>query len=565
MLRLYTSQGALLSVCPTISFSWVLRMSRSRWPALVLVLLLLCLVTVLCLTCAAAGWFLSRPGSGVRPLLPSVRSGDRGTLRLFGEEPQTLDPALVEDVVSAEYVVEIFSGLVTLNEKLEVVPDLAERWEVSADGRTYTFFLRQDARFHNGRPVTATDFKYSLERACDPRTGSTVAGGYLGDISGAKEMLAGQTDEISGIQALDEHTLRITIDAPKAYFLAKLTYPTAFVVDRENVKQRDWLEQPNGTGPFKLQEHSKQRIVLQRNEHYYRNRPKLEQVIFFLSGGSPMSMYENGELDIVDVGPADIERVRDPTNPLHAELSVVPQLDIQYLGFDVTQPPFDDARVRQAFVLAIDRQKITDVVWKGMRVPAQGIVPPGMPGYERDEPLLSYDPQRAQRLIAESKYAGVDHLPPITLSIGGRGGQLPPTIEAIVAMYRENLGIEINVEQSDAVLAGRPQFFSLGWIADYPDPEDFLDILFHSESGLNHTRYSNPQVDQLLEKARVETDTQRRMQLYKQAEEIIVADAPWVPLWHSVDYVLTKSYVKGAVYTAATFPWLSNVYIEEED
>lgn len=545
-------------------------MSRTRWPVLALVLLLLCLLALLCLTCVAAGWFLLRPGSGASPAQPSVRPADSGTLRLFGAEPRTLDPALVEDAVSAEYVVEIFSGLVTLDVELQVVPDLAERWEVSPDGKTYTFFLREGARFHDGRPVTAADFKYSLERACHPRMGSTVAGTYLGDIVGAKEVLAGQTDEISGIQVLDERTLRITVDAPKAYFLAKLTYSTAFVVDRENVEQRDWLQQPNGTGPFKLGERSQQRIVLQRNDYYYRDGPKLERVIFFLSGGSPMSMYENGELDIVVVGPADIERVRDPANPLHAELSTVPQLSIQYLGFDVTQPPFDDVRVRQAFALAVDRQKITDVVWKGMRVPAQGIVPPGMPGYpvlrrgqgERDRPLLSYDPQRARRLIAESEYEDVTRLPPITLSIGGSGAQLDPVTEALVAMYRENLGLEIRVERSDDVLGGRPQFFSMGWIADYPDPEDFLDILFHSESGLNHSNYSNPQVDQLLEEARIETDTQRRMQLYEQAEEMIVADAPWVPLWHTVDYVLTKPYVKGATHAAAVFPWLSNVYIE---
>jgi len=538
-------------------------MSKSRWPVFVLVLLLACLLLGLCLTCAAAGWFFWRSDTGLKPLQTGAPSGTSNTLHLFGAEPRTLDPALVLDAVSAEYVVEIFSGLVSLNEKLEVVPDLAERWDISTDGKTYTFYLRRNARFHNGRPVTAADVKYSLERACDPQTGSTVAGVYLGDIVGAREMLTARAHEISGIQVVDEHTLRITIDKPKAYFLSKLTYSTAFVVDRENVEQPDWLERPNGTGPFELREHSQQRIVLRRNEHYYRDVPALDQVIFLLSGGSPMSMYENGELDVVTVGPADIERVRDPSNPLHAELSVIPQLDIQYLGFDVTQQPFDDIKIRQAFALALDRQKITDVVWKGMKVPAQGIVPPGMPGYQRDKPLLTYDPQRAQQLLSESEYGDASRLPPITLTIGGSGGQLPPTIEAIIAMYHENIGVDIDVVQSEDVLAGRPQFFSIGWIADYPDPENFLDILFHSKSNLNHTGYANPQVDQLLEEARIEMDMTRRMQLYKQAEEIIVAEAPWVPLWHSVNYVLTKPYVKGAVYAPSIFPWLSKVYIEQ--
>ncbi len=533
-------------------------MPKSRWPILAL-LFLLCVLVVLCSTCVAAGWLLSRPGVGVGPSRP----GGSGTLRLFGAEPYTLDPALVRYTVSAEYVVEIFSGLVTLDEELRVVPDLAERWEVSPDGKIYTFFLREDVRFHNGRPVTATDFKYSLERACDPRTGSPVAGGYVGDIVGAQEMLNGQAEEISGIEVLDPRTLRIAIDAPKAYFLAKLTYSTAFVVDRDSVEQANWLERPNGTGPFRLAEHSRERIVLERNENYYRDKPDLKQVIFSLSGGSPMSMYENGELDIVRVGPGDVERVRDPANPLHAELSTVPQLDVYYLGFDVTQPPFDDVKVRQAFSLAIDRQKITDVVLKGMGYPAQGIVPPGMPGYEREHSLLAFDPQRAQRLVSESTYGDASRLPPITLSIGGRSGQLPAHIEAIAAMYRETLGLEVSVEQTEDLFAGRPQFFAGGWSADYPDPEDFLDILFHSQSDLNHMGYSNPQLDRLLEEARIASDPARRMNLYRQAEEMIIADAPWVPLWHSADYVLTKPYVRGAAHAAAIFPWLSNVSVEE--
>jgi oligopeptide transport system substrate-binding protein len=471
-----------------------------------------------------------------------------------------LDPALVEDAVSAEYVVQLFGGLVTLDEALHVVPDIAARWDISPGGRTYTFFLREDVRFHDGRPVTASDFKYSLERACDPRTGSTVAATYLGDIVGATEMIVGQVDHVAGVQVVDESTLRITIDAPKAYFLAKLTYSTGFVVDREDVEQVDWPERPNGTGPFKLEDRNNQRIVLARNEHYHGDGPRLERVVYSLAGGSPVTMYENGELDIVSIGPGDVERVLDPANPLNAELTVVPQLNVQYLGFDVSQSPFDDVKVRQAFALAVDRQKITDVVWKGMRLPAEGIVPPGMPGYERGQPLLDYDPQRARRLIAESQYR--DQFPVVTLSVGGSGVEMDRVTASIVAMYRENLGIELEVERSGDVLADRPQFYSLGWMADYPDPEDFLDILFHSSSPLNHMNYSNGSVDRLLEQARVEQDPQRRMLLYAEAEEIIVSDAPWVPLWHSVEYVLTKPYVRGVSYAAAIFPWLCDVYLE---
>jgi oligopeptide transport system substrate-binding protein len=542
-------------------------MPKRQGSLLALLLLLLCFLASLCITCTTAGWLLLQPGTRASssPLGAPTRRASSATLRLFAAEPRTLDPAQVRYTTSAEYVVEIFSGLVTLNEQLEVVPDLAERWEVAPDGKTYTFYLREEARFHNGRLVTAEDFEYSLQRACDPRTGSAVAGVYLGDIVGAREVLDGRAAEISGVSVLDDHTLSITIDAPKAYFLAKLTYSTAFVVDRDNVEQRGWTRRPNGTGPFRLVEYSTARIVLERNDHFYRGTPRVKQVIFHLSGGAPMSMYENGELDIAAVGPVDVERVRDPANPLHAELVTVPQLDVYYLAFDVTQAPFDDLKVRQAFSLAIDRQKLADVVLKGMARPAQGIVPSGMPGYPvwRERPLLGYDPQRARGLISESAYKDVSRLPPVTLSIGGTSGQLPSHIEAIVAMYRQNLGVEVTVEQSEDIFAQRPQFFAGGWSADYPDSEDFLDILFHSQSELNRMTYSNPQLDRILEGARIETDPKRRQQLYEQAEEVILLDAPWVPLWHSVDYVLTKPYVKGAVFAAAIFPWLSAVYVEE--
>lgn len=534
-------------------------MPDKRWPVIAIVVLVLAVVAACC-GCALLSWLFFDTGP-LATQSPAPTSASDDTLRLFGGDPDTLDPALVEDSVSAEYVAEIFSGLVGLNDKLELVPDLAERWELSPDGRTYTFALRSEARFHSGRPVTAADVKYSLERACDPQTGSAVAAVYLGDIVGAPAMLAGQAEEISGVRVLDDRQLQITIDAPKAYFLAKLTYSTGFVVNRENAESRDWPRRPDGTGPFKLQEWTKEQIVLERNDAYYGGVPLLKQVVFALQGGSPMNMYENGELDVVYAGTGDIERVLDPENPLHGELTVVPQLDIQYLAFDVNQEPFDDVKVRQAFSLAIDRDKIATVLWKGTVLPAEGVVPPGMPGYTRD-PLVEFDPQRARQLLAESRWKTAEALPPVTLYISGDSGELPASIEAIVAMYRDNLGVEVQVVQDPELLEGRPPFFSMGWIADYPDPEDFLDILFHSGSALNYTHYSNLAVDRLLEAARVERDNQRRIELYKQAEQAIVTDAPWLPLWHSVDYVLTKPYVKGATFAGAIYPWLRTVYIE---
>jgi len=565
-------------------------MSRNRW-----IWIPLTIVVIACLLLACGGGFLflwyqgkgpeflerptplAKPTPGIEPT-PKAKPITQpvATLNLPGGEPPTLDPALTQDATSATYIVEIFSGLVTLNQDLEVVPDIAESWDLSDDGTVYTFHLRDNVKFHDGKSVTAHDFKYSIERACDPATGSVVADTYLGDIVGAKEKLRGLADEVSGVRVIDDYTLEITIDSPKAYFLSKLTYPTAFVVDQENVEGplQPWTDRPNGTGPFRLAEYELGlRIVLERNELYYGTpKPALERVNFLLAGGSPMTMYETGELDAVPVGLADIERVLDPSNPLNKELSVtIPTLSIFYIGFNVNKPPFDDKKVRQAFNYAIDKDKYVEVVWKKMQVKAEGILPPGMPGYNEELKGYPFDPEKARQLIAESRYGDVSNLPEITLSVSGGGGAAARQVAAIVEMYRQNLGVDIAIQQTDwatylqDLRAHRYQMFGLtaGWIADYPDPQDFLDILFHSESRNNDTEYSNPEVDRLLEEARVEQDFEKRMKIYQQVEKMILEDAPIVPLTHDADYWLTKPYVKGMIYPPAIIPKLKYVSISK--
>jgi len=508
-----------------------------------------------------AGW----TGSG------RTAGHEAGVLRLWGADPVTLDPALVTDAHSAEYVIEIFSGLVALDEGLNVVPDIAERWEVSADGCTYTFKLRTGVCFHDGREVTARDFKYSLERACDPVLGSPVAQTYLGDIVGARSMIRGEADEIEGIRVLGDDALEMTIDSPKAYFLSKLTYSTAFVVDRENVQNdgAGWTEKPNGSGPFVLDERDGKRIVLLRNEHYYDDLPSVKRVEYTLGDGDPMSMYEDGLLDVVEVGIGDIERVRDPSNPLHADLMVVPQLNVHYLGMNALLKPFDDIKVRQAFACAVDRQKLATVVLKDTVVAAWAILPPALRVGEREGYGLGFDPVRAKQLLDDSSYGGAEELPSIVLHLGGDSGILPRTVEALLAMFRENLGVDVSVEEAawsvflQDVQEGRCQMFSLGWMGDYPDPQDFLDVLFHSQSVNNHTRYENARVDRYLEEARVEPDREERRDLYRKAEEIIVAEAAWVPLWHSNRHLLAKPYVRGVIHAATVVPWLRHVEFQD--
>ncbi len=498
-----------------------------------------------------------------------------GELRLFGPDPITLDPACASDASSAEYIVEIFSGLVSFDRDLNLVPDIAEKWDVSADGKVYTFHLRTNVLFHDrSRRVAAGDFKFSLERSLNPDTQSTVGEVYLDDIVGMDEFIAGRDTEVSGIKVVDENTLEITIKAPNALFLDKLTYPTAYVVDRNEVKdatcfEGDWTRKPNGTGAFKLKEWELgQRIVLEANSAYHLEpKPALAQVTYLLAGGSPMTMYENDEIDLTGVGINDIERVRDPNEPLNKEYSESDALDVYYIGFNTTEAPFDDPKVRQALAMAVDKDLLANDILAELVTPATGVLPPGMPGYNKGLDGLPFDPDEAQRLLDDA--GGPDILNDVVLLTSGQGASPSDVLEAIVAMWEENLGVTVTIEQEEFGLFLRDldqanfQMFSLGWIADYPDPQNFLDIKFHSDSSNNEALYSNSKVDDLLDKGRVEEDQAARFKLYQQAEEIIVEDSPWIPLYHSKANVLIKPYVKGYVIPPFVIENLRYVSIEK--
>ena len=492
------------------------------------------------------------------------------SLTIWDVGPITLDPALAREARSGRYIREIFSGLVTLDESLQVVPDIAERWKVNKDGTIYTFYLRRGVRFHDGTEVKAGDFKYSLERTCDPETESPTADTYLGDIVGVKEMLDGEAEEISGVKVINEYTLQITIDAPKAYFLAKLTHSPAFVVDQTNVESgAEWWRNPNGTGPFRLRQWEEDElIILEQNDIYYGELGEVKNVVFRLWGGIPMRMYETGEIDVTHVYLDDIERVLDPANPLNKELITAPELSLWYIGFNITKPPFDDAKVRQAFCHAIDKDKIIEVVLKGATTRADGILPPGMPGYSEDIKGPSFDVERARELIQQSEYGDVTKLPQITFTTSGRGA-VSDVNEALIDMWRKNLGVEVEIRQLEpetyfqVLKEEKDELYESGWIADYPDPENFLDILFHTGSEENSGEYSNPEVDTLLEQARVEQDVTARMRLYQQIEQMLVNDAACLPLYFDVNYLLVKLYVEGLVLTPMGILTLKDVSLKE--
>jgi oligopeptide transport system substrate-binding protein len=463
----------------------------------------------------------------------------------------------------------VFSGLVSLDPRLNLAPDLAETWNISADGTVYTFTIRENAKFHDGRQVTAQDVAYSWERAASPQLKSDTALTYLGDIVGVREKVAGQAQSISGLKILDDRTLQVTIDAPKPYFLLKLTYATAFVVDKTNVETgEDWVRQPNGTGPYKLKEwKSFEYITYEANKDFYLGTPSIPYVLVKLFAGDGVRLYETGEVDLTGVGLYSAERMLNPEEPLNAQLLTGVSLCTGYVVFDTAQPPFDDVNVRKAFSMAFDRQRYIEVLLRGLALPAKGPYPPGLPGFNTELRGLPYDPAQARELLKQSKYGG--NLPEIVYTSSGIGSSVSGSVSAMVEMWEQNLGVKIKIENIEynyyyqQVFSGNHgQIFSGGWCADYPDPENFADVLFHSGSVQNHGSYANPELDALLESARIERDVATRIALYQQAEQIIVNDAPVLFTTHSLSYELVKPYVKGFVFTPISIPIERYMWLE---
>ncbi len=502
---------------------------------------------------------------------------DGGKLTLLFADPPTFDPHLAEDNISGLLVNEIFGGLVNIEPfNFAVAPDLAESWEISEDGTTYTFRIHPNAKFHDGSPVTSQDVKWSIDRVTDPELASPVAHQYLDDIVGVEARLDGASPEVSGVQVVDENTVRFTIDAAKAYFLAKLTYPSGFVLDADNVALGDsWFETPNGTGPFRLDEYQIGEIIrLGRNEYYHLGPPHIDEVEMILSGGSSMILFENDEIDITGVGLADLERILDPTSPLNPLVHPYPaRFTTSYIGLNVDQAPLEDPKFRKALNLAFDRDQIASVVYEGAVRPAKTIIPPRFPSFNPNLDPYPYDPEEARRLLAESTYgADPDSIPRLILSISGSlGAAVPLGLEVILQAWEQELGLQVEIQQTEwatflqDVNDERYQMFSLAWGADYPDPENFLDLLFHSESEGNRTNYSNPEVDAILEEARVEQDPARRFELYNQVEEMILDDAPWVLLWNDEDwYFLIKPHVNDYFLLPMTIPKFRYIHFTQQ-
>jgi oligopeptide transport system substrate-binding protein len=307
---------------------------------------------------------------------------------------------------------------------------------------------------------------------------------------------------------------------------------------------------------------------MERNDNYYGVKAKLAQVIFHLFSGNPLQLYQEGTIDVSSVFADYMGLVTDPTNPVSRELNVFPELSVFYIAFNASAPPFDDVNVRQAFSYAVDKEKVIKLATKDVVSAAYGILPPGMPGYNSSLVGLKIDPVKAKSLIAASKYGSVSRLPPLVLNVSGWGGNISGMLGGIIEEWRHNLGVEVTVRQLEpeaflyAIKQEKNELIDSGWIADYPDPQDFLDVLFRTGSQSNSGSYGNSQLDRLLDKASGEQDQNTRLFVYQEAEKMIVEDAAVLPLFFGRNYALVKPYVKDYTISPLGFPLLSKVSIQ---
>src|SRR5262245_15520624 len=474
---------------------------------------------------------------------------------MLPNNPPSLDPKALSDVYARAVATQIFDGLVQFDAFLKPMPAIAEFWEASPDGRTWTFTLRKNVKFHHGREVTAADFVYSFTRLLDAKKPGPLTV-FLRRIQGADEFMKGTTHTVQGLQAVNKYTLRITLDEPFAPLLAVLGLANAAVVPKEKVEGQEekFARMPIGTGPFRLSrwEQNKQ-IVLEANERYHEGRPFLDSVVFKI-GGTPEDAFADflaGKLEDASIPSGKQDEVYASPQFRQYQLMRKPTLSLLYIGFNTKMKPFDDVRVRRAFKYAVNKERIVREITKNGATPANAVLPPGMPGHDPDMKRYYYDPDKAKQLLAEAGYPNGAGFPVVKLWTVSKA----ESTKAELAAYQEYLAkigvkVEIHYETDwptyvSMMDAGKLQMFRVSWSATIPDPDDFLSRQLQSAGPNNWSFFKNPQVDRMLEQARMEFDYGKRIALYREIERTVMEDAPWITQHNHVFERLYQPYVSG--------------------
>jgi len=478
-----------------------------------------------------------------------VEEGIRTQTLLLGNlaEPRDLDPHIVTAATDSYILAALFEGLTVLDEPTSrPLPGVAERWEVSSDGLVYTFHLRADARWSNGDPVTARDFAYSFQRILTPALGSEYSY-MLWVLKNAEAFNSGKLADFGavGVTAVDDATLRLTLERPTPYLLALAAHSTWMPVHRATIEKFGRIDQRStawtrpgnlvSNGPFALAEWSpNSRIVVEKNPRYWdAAHTHLRRIVFFPIESADVEErnFRAGQLHITfDLPPSKISvyRQRNPD-----ELRVDPLLNNLYLNFNTTKPPLDNPKVRRALALAIDREAISRNVFQGAWPAAHSFTPPNCGGYTA-RAVVPDDFAAARALLVEAGFPGGRGLPALPIQVLNDNRQ-SKVAEALQEMWSRELGIHITIEPYEQKTWLQNQqsmthtMALLGWVADYPDPATFLGI-FVTAGGNNWTGWSNADYDRLINQAANTADSHARLEIFQQAEALLLNEAPAVPI-----------------------------------
>lgn len=501
--------------------------------------------------------------SSGKTLPPDAAPLDEQVLMYFIEEPKTLDVSMDNYGVKGADPW-LFERLVMFDENDEAGPGAAERWEPSEDGRVWTFYLRPGARWSDGHPVTAHDFEYTFKRFLDPNEGNVFAFLFY-DIKNARPFNHGDIKDRDkvGVRAIDDLTLEIEAEGPCPYLPFIMAYNSAAPVPPWQVEKygRRWTEAGKMVSnySYRLDEWIHDRYIQYTlNPHYngpYKGSLERVRLKFINTGSHPgIAPYENNEVDRQDnISASDLGVIeRDPA--LSQELKSNPHFQTWYLFFQTAKPPFNDLRVRQAFSHAIDRETICNVILKGHGTPAYTMLPPGFPGYTGDKlkDIQRYDPALAQKRLAEAGYPGGRGFPTVEFWLRQADPNQMAIAQGIQQMLKETLGIDTVIKNQeiglymDNMYRYEIPFSLIPYQYDYPDPHNMLSQVWHSQP-VGHGRHDwvNRTFDRLLEQGGTTMDQNLRMNLYAEAERVLVEDVGGVFIYHTHILELRKPWVKG--------------------
>jgi peptide/nickel transport system substrate-binding protein/oligopeptide transport system substrate-binding protein len=479
--------------------------------------------------------------------------------------PKTLDPALSIDIHAVTVLQQIFDGLVQFDKDLNTIPAIAKSWNISPDGLTYTFHLREGVKFHNGREVTAKDFVYSFTRLLDPETKSSSSD-FLTRILGVEEFINKKTKPVKGLIAFDKYILKIILSEPYVPFISILAMKGAKVVPREEVERKgiDFGKSPVGTGPFKFISMKEGiEITLEANQDYFEERPYLDKIIFKIFHGAPrkkiLKEFKGGNLEESFIPPDEIENIVEGK---HFPFLQKPLLSLRFYGLNSSSKYLDNKNLRKAINFAIDKKKVISEIHKNQFNLAKTILPPGMPGYDPTKNPHPFDETKAKIFLSKSRYPKDQNFPILGIWSASKSEAAQRELNEI--NYQLNrVGIqtaihfETNWPNFESMLrAQKPPIFIYAWYADFPDPENFLGTLFHSKSKYNYTAYHNPEVDHLLDRAKTERDYLKRMGMYRKIEDIVLEDAPIIPMVNHLFQTVYQPYVRGVEVNALGGPYI---------